>query len=309
VAVRAGRWRMFVRFRGLQFVIACLGLVAFICAGLGQPGALVGAAQVRSPGSAPVILGSSAQYLRADISIRQRRLTRDGLPMPGAAAAAITMRLERRRDAGRWRTSLAMNESGPVMVQRPGGPAAVANPFFIARLEYDDEGGAPRMYDRQGRQVAAITAADIGAFGRRDPFDSNTSGTGWGGAAARAGSVRRDGGGGLVVEGRLRAARRQDLEQRFGRAVGRVRGLDRFVAATGSSSQEVLVTPDTVLPVEVNVLSAGVLQSRTELLYSPYGTDRHVRQLMRTEQSVGDEGRAVTEVELSNIILLDGGGQ
>ena len=56
--------------------------------------------------------------------------------------------------------------------------------------------------------------------------------------------------------------RRLALQRRFGKAVGRLRGLDRYLESAPDHTTEVLADPDWTVPVEINVVRGGQLQSR-----------------------------------------------
>jgi hypothetical protein len=88
--------------------------------------------------------------------------------------------------------------------------------------------------------------------------------------------------------------------------VGRARGFDRYLTTTAEGTQEVLVTPETALPVEINVQTQSGANARSTMAYEPFGVRGQLRKLTRTDQGLGAAGRAVTEVELSNAVVSDG---
>lgn len=283
---------MFVSHRS-----ACLvALVAFGLAGSGaawSPGARA-EQQPRTlrPSSPP-----QARHFSASLAIRHRRFTSTGTPV-AVSAPDVVMRMVREHRGGRWKTSLSVDQPPELFVDMPGGRTRVTNPFLVTRVELDDGDQEPRLFDRQGRRVRAMTMADLKMLGAAEAVRGGT------GTAAQpqpaAGAV-------LLAEAGRQAERRQALARAFGAPVGRVRGLDRYVSKTKEGSDEVLVAPDTALPVELASSSAAAGDVRTEVAYQAYGAYGHVRRLMRSEHrfAQADAGRVLTEVELANVVISD----
>jgi hypothetical protein len=86
-----------------------------------------------------------------------------------------------------------------------------------------------------------------------------------------------------------------------------VRGLDRFAVVEDGQQIEVLATTDDSLPVEINTSRVTGGEMRTAIIYASYGTRGQVRRFTRTEQTFGQgvPDRAITEVELSNVVIAD----
>jgi hypothetical protein len=246
----------------------------------------------------------------ADLTIRHQRVTADGRP-EGVSPPAMVLRIERRRAGGHWRTTLDVTSTEPTLVQSPAGRQSLDNPFAVARLEFQD-GAPPRMYDRRGRLIQGPTPADISALGlpaelrKRDwnPEELIVGAPGMPGFAGERGPAA-----GLVSLVSERAARRNDLERRYGMPVGQVRGLDRFLHQSSDSTQELLVDPETALPVELNVADRGELVRHATLDYERLAGTALLRRRLRNEQAVAEPNgmRLVTEIELTNVRLTEGG--
>jgi hypothetical protein len=246
-----------------------------------------------------------------DLTIRHQRVTADGRPA-GMGPPAMVLRLERRRIGGRWRTTFDVTSIEPTLVQSPAGRQSLDNPFAAARIEFQEDGLPPRMYDRRGRLIQGPTPADIRALGlpaelrNRDwsPEDLIAGAPGVPGLAGERGPAV-----GLVSLVSERAARRLDLERRYGMPVGQVRGLDRFLNQTSDSTHELLVDPETALPVEINVADRGQLVRHATLDYEKLAGTTLLRRRLRNEQVVAepDGVRLVTEIELTNVRLTEGG--
>src|SRR5687767_8120044 len=99
--------------------------------------------------SAPGGSASAADRLSGNLIVRHQRVDAAGSPT-GPATPAIVLRLERRRDNGRWRTSLSLKSSEPVWVESLTGRLSLENPFVVARFEYDEDGTPPRLFNRSG---------------------------------------------------------------------------------------------------------------------------------------------------------------
>lgn len=101
--------------------------------------------------------------------------------------------------------------------------------------------------------------------------------------------------------------RRAQITEAFGPRAGAVRGLDRYVVKTGETVQEVLVSPASALPVEVNVLTKGALTGRHEFSYEPLPDGRLVRARTRSEVVAGTTGeRLVSVTTLSGVRVAEG---
>jgi hypothetical protein len=226
----------------------------------------------------------------------------------------MVLHLERRQDAGGWKTSLGLTDIDRPTVHSGRGLVQLDHPFLVARMEFDDEGGEPRMYDATGRRVQMAGERERKMLGlasslRNRTWDADVLGSRTPPGRPDSGSRRLTAG--LTAEAGGRDNRRQQLEQRYGRPTGRVGRLDRFASAAGGTTEEVLVDPDAELPVEVNIVEDGALMSRVQVSYESNSTVGFVRRHVRSEQ-VADRAsgmRMVTDVELANLTVTAGGGR
>ncbi len=283
-------------------VLAALGLVTLSRPDLGAQ------RPTQGPAQAPPLWDT----FRADLTIRQTTVVAAGEPA-GPAAPALTVRMERRQAGARWRTTMTLAQIERPQIRGLATSAAVINPFEVARMEYDEDGTPPRMYDRQGRLVRLPGAAD--RLRLHTP------------AALAAGMpvlepLSVPGGPPLPLTGHAwidevmaplekRQIRRANIERQLGRPSGQVRGLDRFVAWLGEDTHEVLVDPQTAVPVEVNTSRQGNLVARTTMTLVRDAAGRLRSRSMRTERSLPGDGneRRVTDVELANIQLTKEGAR
>ncbi len=261
----------------------------------------------------------AGEHFSADLTVRHALVGADGAPREGSPPA-IVMRLERTRTAGRWHTSLRLRASEPAVLQALNGPARTRNPFALGRIEIDDDTGAATLFDESGREVHLPSVADrdlLRLATGRDPGPRDADGS-----IGRIDRLRRQvpaapqaslarGRGGLLVDAADRSARRAALERRLGRAIGKVRGLDRFVTTGPDETEEVLVAPDEALPVEINNARDGRLFSHATFEYRPHGAGAILRHRARVERLLAADraDRLVTELEVSNVSTDAGGAQ
>ncbi len=283
-------------------VIAATTLAALAVMALSTP---VLDAQFR-PGAGPQVKPAWDTF-RADLSVRQHTISPEGEPA-GPAAPALTVRIERRQTGPAWRTTLTLHSIERPQIRGLATGPAVINPFEVVRLEYDENGKPPRMYDRQGRAVRLPRAADRqrlhtpAALAAGLPVLESLAGRVGPAPTALTGQAWIDD---VLVPLDKRDARRARMERQLGRPAGQVRGLDRFTAWVGEDTHEILVDPQTAVPVEVNTMRAGQFVGRTTLGHVRDAAGVLLRRTMRTERvrarAPGD--RSVTEIELANIQL------
>jgi hypothetical protein len=282
----------------LALIVACGGAV------------LAGDQRSRPPVGPPDVPGVAGPgyRLRADLTVRHRRVRQDGSPA-GPDAPVVVLSLDRARVGGHWRTSLALRSAEPARVLALNGPRDLENPFAITRMAFDDDGSAPRMFDRAGRLVAAPdrTARRLLEVPGRPRAGATDVDRVLAGLPGRAGG-RDETTGGLLVEAAGLAGRRTALARQFGAAAGRLRGLDRFVANAGDTTRELLVSPDTALPAEVSVARSGHLVSRAVFEYTPFPGARFLRRSVRAEREIPASGgdRLLSMVDLTNVTVDDG---
>jgi hypothetical protein len=179
-------------------------------------------------------------------------------------------------------------------------------------VEVDEDTASLRAFDRNGRPLELPTQADRRRFGVTEA----DRGPGWDprlfAVMTPDGLPPTPGAGGFYAETAQTDRRRFDLNQRYTRSARRVRGLDRYVVTEGADTRELLVLPETALPVEVNVVRAGVLTSRVQLRYARAGAAGYVRQAVHAERPAGPASPGdlvVTDLTFSDIEVATRGGR
>jgi hypothetical protein len=107
---------------------------------------------------------------------------------------------------------------------------------------------------------------------------------------------------------RAAAARRDSLIAQFGKPVDRHRERDRFLRHDSETVEEVLVDPDTSLPVEINLLRRGRLVHTSSVSYASLPDGRFYRSAQRDESlaaQADDEG--LRHVVTTTYSLVTGG--
>jgi len=240
--------------------------------------------------------------LVTDVTVSTRRVTGGGDPA-GVAASPMSYRLERSRTAAAgWTTTLSIQSPGGRALLTPDGSIPTDASGEIARIEDDDDGTTPRFFDRRGRRVTPPSGTGLGGL---LPADATAPA-----AVVTPSALRRPPSGASWVHALLatpleRDERRATLERSHGRAVGQVRGLDRYLSSEGDRVRELLVDPGSALPVEVNVTRAGTLVSQRTTSYVQDADGTLVKRRVRSERLLpGASGaRAITEVEFTSVRL------
>ncbi len=122
----------------------------------------------------------------------------------GPPANALRCHLERVKTDKGWRTTVVLGVPGVPSPQQP----IFANPFEGGRVEFD-EMGTFSMFDKDGHAISVPSGLQ--------PAGGLTFDTDWSGSLAASNSET------------ARQARLAQVEARYGRSTGKVRGLSRYV--------------------------------------------------------------------------------
>ena len=83
-----------------------------------------------------------------------------------------------------------------------------------------------------------------------------------------------------------------------------MRGLSRYVKQTDDNLEELLLDVTSGLPVQHNVVKAGVLRGQITFDYSEHPGRGLTRRSMRSETMLNDDGhRAITTTEFTNVVI------
>jgi hypothetical protein len=196
----------------------------------------------------------------------------------------------------------------PDVVTPTGGWRAI--PPAIARIDDDGDGEGPRFYSVQGALVRPPAMADRLKMGVPESVFAKTDALSR--AAAALASSRphvsdeaRDWVETVRPSAGRKGLRRAALRRQFGRPIGRVSGLDRYVQTIGDETTELLADDDWAIPLQINVVRGGVLESQASFAYEGDGGGSLVRRRSHVEQVLpGGQGvRIAVDVDLARVTL------
>ena len=260
----------------------------------------VGAQRVLGP-------GDSWNTFRATVNVRRGRIDAAGQAI-GDRVSVASYQVERVQSGRRWKTTMLVVSGARPDITTPAGTSLTVPPDIVS-IEDDGEGGGLRLITRDGKVMGPPSGkdreklsadSDLGAAADalfRGPSDAI--------ARSRIASDEKEWID-AIMPARLRGDdRRLALQRRFGKAVGRLRGLDRYLESAPDHTTEVLADPDWTVPVEINVVRGGQLQSRARFSYDAGPGGSLVRRHSHVEQVLSKDVRAVVDVDLSSVRLED----
>jgi hypothetical protein len=286
----------------------CSIAIALLLGGdLARAGALVVSSEKLADGQS-VATPAIWNTFVVDVKVRHRRIDASG-QKTDAAPEGTTYTLERRRDGDRWKTTYIIGPRDPQPVETPQGTTDLKRFLPIARIE-TDASGRRRFYDSGGREMALPSRNDIQKLLRHSvsgpPLQPTPAAVGAGAQPDTQGTGWLDG---LLNSADKRDERRGRLVQQYGKP-SKYKALDRYLRVDGQRVRELLVEPATAVPVEINVMSGGVLQSHTTLQYSSAPDGSRVKRGLHVEaiRQGAPEERDVTDVAFENPRFEQRGG-
>jgi hypothetical protein len=244
----------------------------------------------------------------ADITLRRHRVDAAGQPV-GDSVTAQQYHWERSSATGHWKTTMTLGPASPALLRTLRGTAALDDRMLVARIEDDEDGSGPRIYNKRGDLLRAPGALDqllppsAGTDPQRLPHPPPARGAG--GQRPQATQSASQWIDNHFIKRNGHEARRRAFQRQHGPPVGHVRGLDRYVTTHGDRTDETLVDPQLQVPVETNVVREGRLVSHRTMSYAAAGSDLVVRRSIRTERLVSSKTgeRAIVEIEFANVRL------
>jgi hypothetical protein len=253
-------------------------------------GTTFGISQAAGDGGGDVYAGTLAGWdsVTADMTFTTFRT---GAPASGTRAMSFTF--ERYRYNGSWRTRMTVQDVAARVHQTLDGPQSTDAWFGVSRIEFDEDGSPPRVYDRSGALIA-LTQQERQALDLPPPtavFPATPSGDHW---------IES-----LIVPLAKSLIRNSSFVSQLGSAVGSINGLQRHMSVIGGEQIEMLIDPTLGVPIEMNVVQNGSLVSQRTYTYSAVANERFMRRSVRTEQLIPDSRgtRLVTILDVTNIQL------
>jgi hypothetical protein len=244
----------------------------------------------------------------AVVTLRRGVVDADHRPV-GDRTFASRYHWERMQSGGRWKTTMRMMSGTRPEIVSPSGTSE-AIPPDIVRIEDDGDGTGPRFFTRQGTLVRPPTVKDRQKISADDSIFANTDALLQRSSAPTGQGLKIAGGGHDWIEALLpspdrKDARRTNLQRRFGKPLGRLRGMDRYVETSANHTTELLVDSDWSLPLELNVVRDGQLQSHASFSYEAGSGGSLVRRASHVEHLLPKGVRTALDVELANVRLED----
>ena len=223
--------------------------------------------------------------LTVDMSVKRQRLTSAGDPL-GAPSPNATYRLERSSRSGGWKTVVTVLSVDRPPIYSFGGALTPPKAFPVARIEDDENGSPVRAYGASG---ALLTPTLL----------KNTSSTTT--MARTTGQQWLDA---FVAAPGKKTARQQAFERVYGKAI-KAGALNKYAHVVTNGSEEVLVDPKTVIPVEANTIRNGKRLGHRTFVYGPAPDSALVRTNVHADTvTAADTGnRAIVDTTFSNVCL------
>ena len=223
--------------------------------------------------------------LTVDMSVKRQRLSIVGDAI-GAPTPNATYRLERSSRTGNWRTVVTVLSVARPPIYAFSGALTTVRPIPVARLEDDEDGSPVRAYDANGVLMAPSLLKNTGTT----TTVARTDGQQWLNA--------------FVASPGKKTARQLAFEKAYGKAT-KVGTLNKYVHLETNGSEEVLVDPKTVVPVESNTIRNGKRIAHRTFTYGPAPDSALVRTNVHADNvtTVGNGDRAIIDTTFSNVCL------
>jgi hypothetical protein len=248
----------------------------------------------------------------ADVTMRQDRVSADRTLTH--APMESRFRFERTRSAAGWKTAITVL-SGVPLNAAPGMEGIRSKaPHVGMRIEDPGDGSGIRMVDAAGKELRLPQHDQLRSLPGRSGLTPFASPLAAESLAAGIGIGRADPGrdwaDALVIQRGQHGSRAHSFEQLHGKPIDRTKGLDRYITSSQDSDSEILVDPESALPVEINIVRDGTLVSHVTHEYVPYGPQHLLRKRVRVERRVPGSRveRTLVVFELDNVCFERHGG-
>jgi len=222
--------------------------------------------------------------LTVDMTVKRRHISNTG-ETTGAPSPNASYRFERSSRSGSWKTAITVVSVDRAPSYSLSGALRPPATFPVGRIEDDEDGTPIRAYGPSGALLRTMPVNTDGSIA----------------AARTVGQLWLDA---FVAAPGKKTARQQAFERLFGKAT-KVGTLNRYLRAVEDGSQEVLVDPKVVVPVESNAIRGGKLVGHRTFTYGPAPDSALVRTAVHAETvtAVDTGERAVVDTTFSRICL------
>jgi len=223
--------------------------------------------------------------LTVDMVVKRQRLTSAGDAI-GAPTPNATYRLERSSRSGSWKTVVTVLAVARPPIYSFSGALTSPQPFSVARIEDDEDGSPVRAYGANGGLLTPTLLANTTS----STISARTTGQQWLDT--------------FVAAPGKKTARQQAFERTYGKAV-KAGTLNKYARLQTNGSDEVLVDPKTVVPVEANTIRAGKRLGHRTFLYGAAPDSALVRTNVHADTVVATDtgNRSIVDTTFSNVCL------
>ena len=133
--------------------------LAILCVCAGASPAYAQPAQAAASKAASLAPTDAWDTFSADITLRRSRVDAAGQPA-GDGVSAQQYHWERSSATGHWKTTMTLAPASPVWLRTLRGTAALDDRLLVARIEDDEDGSGPRIYNKRGDRLRTPGALD-----------------------------------------------------------------------------------------------------------------------------------------------------
>ena len=256
--------------QGVRLVCAC---------GLFAAAGSVAAAQSVDSGTNSVDSATNME-MSVQVSVTNEVLDKDGNQVLPVSVPTV-FRVARTRHSAGWQTVVTYRKHA-------GAPTrASAHPLDGARVEFDEASGTTRVFNSAGELNPLLSTDSTGglqgALGPGQWLD------------------------GLIARDNEQPKRTIELLEKYGKPVGRVRGLERFLTHREEILEEVLADSHSALLREINTVRDGILESHIVFDYERRADGAWIRKSMRAEHVMPGDATRRTRTTVQFTELSTGG--
>jgi hypothetical protein len=233
-----------------------------------------------SVAAAQSVDSGTSMEMSVQVSMTSEVVDKDGNPVLPVSVPTV-FRLTRMRGSAGWQTVVTYRKHA-------GAPTrASAHPLDGARVEFDEASGTTLVYNSAGELNPLLSTDSTGglqgALGPGQWLD------------------------GLIARDNEQPKRSRDLLEKYGKPVGRVRGLDRFLTHHEETVEEVLADSHSALLREINTVRDGILESHIVFDYERHADGEWIRTRMRAEHVMPGDATQRTRTTVQFTELSTGG--
>ncbi len=233
-----------------------------------------------SVAAAQSVDSGTSMEMSVQVSVTSEVLDKDGNPVLPVSVPTV-FRVARTRHSAGWQTVVTYRKHA-------GEPTrSSSHPLDGARVELDEASGTTRVYNSAGELNPLLSTDSTGglqgALGPGQWLD------------------------GLIARDSEQPKRSRELLEKYGKPVGRVRGLERFLTRREETVEEVLADSHSALLREINTVRDGILESHIVFDYERRADGAWIRRSMRADHVMPGDATHRTRTTVQFTDLSTGG--